>query len=255
MNRVFVQQGLDGEWISQNCYSSAKGFRERGYEVIPFTENDLRGGKLPLSRETIVHGSINMVQAALKQVGVRLPELLDYPHCLRRGFLDREPQEAKLKQILEKFHKPDFSPVFIKPSRSHKLFTGFVVEEFSDLLKISHVDNEERVWVMPPVEFLSEYRIFVLHGQVVGMKHYSGDPFVFPDPEVLRKMLKRAEALPQAAYAIDIGVAYFPERPEKIQTPTLLVEVNDSFALGAYGLSSWIYVQMIEARWKQIVEK
>ena len=107
---------------------------------------------------------------------------------------------------------------------------------------------------MRPIEWLSEYRMFVHNGEVVGMKHYAGDPFIFPDPVVLEKMVKRAQAMVQSAYALDVGVAHFPERPEKIRTPTLLVEANDAYALGAYGLSPLVYVNLIESRWHQMMQ-
>jgi hypothetical protein len=33
----------------------------------------------------------------------------------------------------------------------------------------------------------------------------------------------------------------------------LLVEINDGFALGAYGTPPALYAQMLAARWKQMV--
>lgn len=254
MTTVYVQQNLRGEWINECCFISARGFNQRGYEVIPFTSNQLDDGNLPLTQETIVHGGASQVHKALRQIGVRPPDLMDYPHCLRRGFLDIEPRERKLGDVLEMFHKPDFQPVFIKPSRTQKLFTGFVVEEFKDLLKVRHVENSEYVWVQRPIEFLSEYRIFIHKNEMVGMKHYAGDPLVLPDVDTVRKLLKRAKAMVQVAYSLDIGIANFPKRPPKIQTPTLLVEANDAYALGSYGLPGWIYVQMIEDRWNQMMK-
>jgi hypothetical protein len=255
MTCVYVQTNLDGEWINENCYKAARGFYERGYEVLPFTSDELHDGKLQLSRDTIVCGGVHQVRSALESIGVRPPDLFDYPHCLRRKFLDLAPVEKTLAQVLSQVQEPDFSPVFIKPSRRHKAFTGLVVSEFSDLLKLNGVEPSTRVWTMKPTTFLSEYRIFMHKGEVVGMKHYKGDPFVLPEERRLRLLVKQAKAMAQVAYALDVGVANFPRRPEQIRNPTLLVEANDAHSLGAYGLPSWIYVQMIEDRWKQMTKK
>lgn len=252
---VYVTQDEDGEWLNENLYKAAEGFRKRGQEVRPYTITQLWDGELPLSRDTIVCGGVGAVREALKQIGRRPPDPLDYPPCLRRGFLDSEPQERTLGDILAQVAKPDFRPVFIKPSRDHKRFNGLVVSEFADLLRIGgNIDPSTKVWVMRPVDFQSEYRVFVHKGEVVGVRHYRGDPLVFPNEETLRKLLRRAQAMVQIAYALDVGVAHFPERPEKIRTPTLLVEANDAYALGAYGLPSLTYVQMIEDRWHQMMK-
>ena len=37
------------------------------------------------------------------------------------------------------------------------------------------------------------------------------------------------------------------------QGDTQLVEVNDGFALGNYGLSGGVYTAMIEARWRELM--
>lgn len=254
MSTVYVQQNLDGEWVNENHYKAARGFYSRGYEVIPFTSDQLFGCELPLSRETIVSGGVHQVRKALELIGVRPPDLFDYPHCLRRGFLDSEPKESTLAKVLESLQAPGFSPVFIKPSRQHKLFTGLVVSEFADLLKLPGIDPQAKVWIMRPVKFVSEYRLFMHKGELVGMKHYKGDPLIFPDEKMLRKLLRRAKAMVQVAYSLDVGIADFPERPEQIRNPTLLIEANDAHSLGAYGLPSWIYVQMIEDRWHQMMK-
>lgn len=254
MTTVYVQQNLDGDWANENLYKAAHGFDMRGYEVIPYTTNQLFDGELSLSRETIVCGGVHQVRKALELIKTRPPDILDYPHCLRRGFLDSEPVEKTLAQVIEGVYREGFKPVFIKPSRDHKAFNGLVVSEFADLLKINSADPETKVWIMRPVEFLSEYRIFMHKGKMVGMKHYTGDPLIFPDEKTLRKLLRRAKAMVQVAYALDVGIANFPERPEQIRNPTLLVEANDAYALGAYGLYTWIYVQMIEDRWHQMMK-
>jgi hypothetical protein len=47
------------------------------------------------------------------------------------------------------------------------------------------------------------------------------------------------------ACALDFGVS--------ADGRTLLIEANDAFALGAYGLDAVVYANMLEDRWLQIV--
>ena len=53
------------------------------------------------------------------------------------------------------------------------------------------------------VAFESEWRVFVLRGEVVGIGHYHGDPLRFPDGRVIQEMLQ-AQRDPVAAYRLDV---------------------------------------------------
>lgn len=48
-----------------------------------------------------------------------------------------------------------------------------------------------------------------------------------------------------AGYGIDFGVT--------ADRRTLLVEVNDGYALGCYGLQHDLYAQLLSARWSELV--
>lgn len=244
-----------GEWKSELCYLAYRGFLNRGYDVRPFTAEEMESGTLPLSRETIVHGGIPQIRRALTQIGVPFPRFDTYPYPLRQ-FMDRPPTEVLLEKIVNAVQEPGFKPCFIKPSDTSngvKLFTGTVVSKYADLLKVMHCPENTRVWQMPVMSWISEYRVFVHKHEILSVRCYKGDPLVFPDVAVIRKMLTASKAMPQVAFSMDVGIAHFPERPEKIRTPTLLVEANDAHSLGPYGLPAPLYAHMIEDRWNQIV--
>jgi len=251
MTVVYLLQ-KEGQWANENAYAAFRGFYERGYEIRPYSLQEMAENRLPLTKDTIVHGGIQQVHQALKQLRAPVPRYETYPYSLRK-YMDRPPREVRLAEIIEAVQTPGFRPVFIKPSQDHKAFTGCVVSVFADLLKLNGVSEQTWVWRAPVVSWLSEYRGFVHKGELVGLRHYKGDPLVFPDPKTVKKILVTAKSMPQVAFAVDIGVAHFPERPELIRTPTLMVEANDGHSLGAYGLPSHIYTQMIEDRWKQMV--
>lgn len=103
--------------------------------------------------------------------------------------------------------------------------------------------DDEPVDCAEIVEFVSEHRGFVIHGELIDLRPYKGDPLRFPDPATLRAALAAYAPAP-ASYALDMGVV--------ADGPTLLVEVNDAYATGAYGLAPMRYAQFIEARWSEL---
>lgn len=90
---------------------------------------------------------------------------------------------------------------------------------------------------------MSEFRVFVMHGEILGVRHYAGDPLVFPDPDRVRAAVAAYADAP-ASYALDMGVVE--------DGRTLLVEVNDAYATGCYGLAPVHYAAFIEARWVEL---
>ena len=240
MDKVFIQTWPDGVWLSENQFKAFLGFDERGYEVEPFTFKDLLAGKLNLTPETIVVGSVDAVRKAFQILGVALPDNIDIPECLLE-FSGRDIWDSTLGEI-----RKLKDPVFIKPKVQHKAFTGHIVGSFKDLIETAPLGDDFPVLVQEIVKFVSEYRTMVLRGEILGVKHYCGDPLLFPCPDVIRSMVEKYKGSCPVAYSIDVGVT--PEGG------TLLIEVNDSFALGAYGLCRSKYVDMIEARWMEIVK-
>src|SRR5262249_5079760 len=95
-----------------------------------------------------------------------------------------------------------------------------------------------------PVAFVSEWRYFVHRAAVVGLACYKGEWSVVPDSGVVRRAV--ADHLPAPiAYSLDFGAT--------ADGQTLLVEANDAFALGAYGLDAVVYARMLEDRWLELV--
>lgn len=139
-------------------------------------------------------------------------------------------------------------PVFIKPSQEQKLFTGHVIRAYRDLLRSIECDDATPVQIQGVVEFVSEWRAFILDGEVLSVSHYNGDPMIFPDAATITRFVSLWKEAP-VAYSADFGIV---RDAELSSARSLLVEVNDAFALGAYGLNSIAYARMIEARWRQM---
>jgi hypothetical protein len=242
LKRVYIKRA-GGEIASEACFAAWKGFGVKGYSLDFFEWDELTGRHLPLSRETLVVGGTVAVHKALKQIGVSIPAPLNVPEPLL-PFTGRKLWTTTLGEIRRQFEVSGSDPVFVKPLASAKEFAGMVVAGVTDLARVRHLEDDLAVQAAEPVAFVSEWRYFVLQGKVVGTAHYKGDCFIHPDAASVRNAVTACTAAP-AAYGLDFGVT--------ADSRTLLIEANDGFALGCYGLDPVIYAEMLEARWCEIV--
>lgn len=238
MRTVYILARDDGEFPSTSCYAAWHGFTSLNYAVRKFSVEQLP--ELELSPETIVAGSIRAVRTALGRIGRPVPPDLNTPPGTE-PFLGRGSWASTLGEI----RKLKRVPVFVKPFDQGKIFVGHVIHGFGDLLKSVDFDDDTPVLAQDAVEFQSEWRGFILRREVVGLRHYKGDPLLFPDPAVIHEILAAYED-PFVAHSLDVGI----DR----QRRTLLVEMNDAYALGDYGLPSITYARMIEARWDEMCQ-
>jgi hypothetical protein len=249
--KVYVQIQPDTQrFIDPNVFNAWYGFDKSGIETVPFTWPELRDGEIELTRDALVVGGILPVRTAVERLGGNTPANMDYPDCLwpylHRGLRRATLQDAHRLCVDDKVEPP----VFIKPVTGHKEFDGHTLSRFRDLIRTAAWVTqapETEVWISEVVEFVTECRYFVSRGKVVGVGFYRGDPLQLPNGSVVAEAVKVYEATGEApvAYTIDFGVLNTGE--------TALVEVNDGFAFGCYGLSALKHCRMLEDRWCQML--
>ena len=241
VERVFIQVNDDGKFPNVPLFTAARGFEARGRDVTHMTVEEIEGRDA--RPEHLVFGGAHVVREYLGRMGVQ-PLDFDYPEALV-PFLRREFEVEVLGAIRSRYNEPG-DPVFIKPVE-HKLFTGHVVQRFRDLIKSQEADSTTLVYVVGHVEFVTEWRFYVERGRVVGADHYKGQPLLFPEPGPVAAAATAMSAYEDApvAYGLDFGVCS--------DGITRLVEANDMFAMGNYGLDGVVYSHLVEMRWEQLV--
>jgi len=235
---VYVQIASDGEFLDENGFKVFDGFTKLGKEVIKFNNVEV----LNLTKNDIVFGSVNTTLRAFDILGVKRPEALNYPDSLK-SFLRREITECTLKDVLTE-HK---WPIFVKPKYIHKAFDGLVISEFKDILQLPHTYSDLTVLTSPVMRFKSEYRVYVIDDEIINISHYTGNPLESIST-VITSIIVSAYSLDKnrpISYALDLGL--------NENGCTTIVEVNDFYALGSYGLDSLEYCRGIELRWKEII--
>lgn len=121
-------------------------------------------------------------------------------------------------------------------------------EDPDDLRAIGAVSKHLKIWCSDVVVWRSEWRVFVIDDRVVGQRHYAGEPWTLPAPNVVTECVGLLAAEPNRpdAYAIDFGILD--------RGATALVERNDGFSIGSYGLATENYADLLIARWTQLVD-
>ena len=228
-------QGKRGVPGTTSAYSAYLGFLDMGFEVGVFDDpRELEDAP----REDIVVGGVGIVRSRLEALGVDCPSV-DYPEELK-AFLGRKVWHSTIDQVscdMESW------PLFVKPVEE-KRFTGCVIKSTSDLVGKGCSGENLEVICSDAVAMVSEYRCFVRRGEILDVRRYRGDWSVAPDRAVVESAISAYSSAP-AGYAADFAVTDKGE--------TILVEVNDGFSLGSYGLWHDLYAQLLSARWAELV--
>jgi hypothetical protein len=222
-------------------------FERRGTPVELYTLKRIQRRNLPLSSATFIAGDMDAMHGAMSQLEIDIPAPNDYPESLT-PFLCRRVWKSTLAEVERRVFAEAAPPVFVKPSARRKNFTGRVVGLSSDFMQIGAVSRRQEVWCSEVVVWKSEFRVYVVDDEIVGLDHYAGDPDATLDLSTVQQALlayRRSGEAP-SAYGIDFGVLETGE--------SALVEANDGYALGAYKVAARPYTDLLVRRWHELLQ-
>lgn len=234
--KVYIQSYSNGTPHNYNFMNAFQGFREMGFETIPFSDTaQLQDGQ----PENIVVGYVGTIRQRLKQLNRQITEM-DYPEELS-DYLGRKVWKTTM---LDVSNAPETWPVFVKPLED-KQFTGVVVHSTKDLIGCGIQGVNQEVYCSEVLDFKAEWRCFVRYQEILDVRPYKGDWRLHYDSTVIENAVRDYRTAP-AGYAIDFGLTQ--------DGRTLLLEVNDGYALGCYGLMHLHYAKLLSARWAEMTE-
>ena len=179
-------------------------------------------------------GSIEFVSTWLKIFkGIEQENAIEIPPILRTDeFLKRKYSIRKANEI------PKSGKYFIKDATQLKVFSYdgnleyFLFDEIFDPPK-NELDttlklNPNHLYqVSEVVKILSEYRVYIISGEIVSIEFYNGNPTIFPDIELIKKAnnLYSTQYDYPKSYSLDVMV-----------TPkgTAITEIHNFTSLGLY---------------------
>jgi hypothetical protein len=234
--KAYFQKFKEGHPANINFCTAYEGFFQMGFEML-FVDN---GKQIPLQAgDYVAVGDIHFVHTALDYLGYGYQKCFDYPAALEKYF----GRKIHTSTIDEVDGNPALWNVFIKPKGFTKRFTGRVVRGTKDLVGCGDQFSNIPVWVSEIVDFVAEWRVFVRYGDILDVRPYKGDWRATFDAAVIENAVTDFKHAPHG-YALDFGVTK--------DGRTLLVEANDGYSIGAYGLHFNSYAKLLSARWAQL---
>lgn len=214
------------------------GMLSHGVETRPYYWID-DIATMSLSPTVGIAGYIQDVHEGLRLLGRPIPENVDYPLELQ-PYLGRSFGVSTLGAV-----RSMTEPIFVKP-QEHKKFTGFVWRnDASSRMWAVTIPDETPVFVSEVVEFVAEFRAFILGHDILDVRPYKGDWSKGPHRGIVEQAAKvHREAGAPVAYCCDWGVTS--------DGRTLLVERNEGYSCGSYGLRPPLYATFLAARWYEM---
>lgn len=232
--KVYIRASNKDIPHNYNFMCAYQGFREMGFEIVLYRD---REGLADSTKEDIVVGYVGEVRRRLADFGIETPDI-DYPEELKK-YLGRKIWKTKMSAVTD---HPESWPVFVKPVED-KQFTGVVVNSPKDLIGCGICGVDQDVYCSEVVEIAAEWRCFVRYGKIQDVRHYKGDWRLHSDPRVIESAVSDYTSAP-AGYTADFGLTS--------DGRTILIEVNDGYSLGCYGLFYTDYAKLLSARWAEL---
>jgi hypothetical protein len=231
-----------------------------------------------LSSTDLVVALPSLVDLALGELGIPVPEPPDYPSCLQH-LLRRKVWRSTLKGVQTQLASGEApQSMFIKPAEGAKGFSGTLVKGPADdmlnmLLDASIFPSlypEMPVHCSEVVEMNSEYAVYVVDGVVRATCHYmckqstcrcsNGEKFLSGEASAVEldaSVVEQAVGLLSASeetrtlcgYRADFALVRTAGGEDGETFETGLVEVNDGYVSGRYeGMPAKDFTDMIVAR-------
>jgi hypothetical protein len=220
-----------------DCASAMFGAIETGQDYKLKSYEDLISGKLdPLLKTNLFVGSVEFMQEVFRRVGlnnVRLPA--------------NSNRESQIITLSEAFELAKTKQIFIKPYEI-KAFPATILDG-ANYSYLNNVPRDTKVFCYEPFNspIWSEWRCYIHNNQLVDVRNYSGEfkslPYLGGIPNLIKS--NKDLGFPNT-YTIDIA--------ELENLKQVVVEYNDMWAIGNYGVPNDLYLEMLKTRYFDIMK-
>ena len=232
---IYIQK-KDNEDIPHHfdCACAMYGAIDLGLDYILVSFEEVKNGKFDsLIKNNLFVGSVEFMTEVFNRVGIEQPRL---PINNLRPY-----EEMKLRDFKYEY------PVFIKP-KSIKAFTGFVVDDYSKSM-LNTLDKELDIIIQQVINFNSEWRFYIFRNKIVDIRHYSGrmDINLIGAVNNFNKLDDSTFKNFPETFVMDIG--FYNDSDSYT-----IIEFNDMWAIGNYGVPNDLYVRMLKDRYFDIIK-
>jgi len=232
---IYLQSNNDNIPYHFDTACALYGAIDMGLDYKLKTLEDVCSGKYDmLIKNNLFVGSVEFMKEVFNRIGltdIRVPRNSN-----------RESKIITLKEAKEISKSED---IFIKPIEI-KLFTGFVLDKMIHA-SISNISDDTEVLSYKPFEspIVSEWRCYIRNNEVEDSRNYSGDFKISPNYKYVESIINENTDFPRC-YTIDVGILESGEN--------VVVEFNDMWAIGNYGMDNYLYLRMLRERYFEIIK-
>lgn len=235
---IYIQSNFDKTLAHHfDCSCALYGAIESGLEYRLVTFDEVSNGKFDmLIKSNLFIGSTEFMREVFKRVGlndVRLPV-----------------NSNRVSEIitLDEAHKRVLNGerIFIKPIEI-KLFSGLILDGMTYTC-LNNISGDTKVMAYKPFgsKIITEWRLYIHNNKIVDSRNYSGDFKLSPNYDYVIEVVRdNANSFP-CAYTVDVAVLESGEN--------VVVEFNDMWAIGNYGIPNDIYLNLLRDRYFQIIK-
>lgn len=242
MNYKAYIHSLNNFPVADWAVSALIGFRESQMDTILFEDIE----EVPTSKFNIVVSNIEDTNKYFNRFGIppkqalNIPDQLNKYDYLRRGIgtFDMKYFRENYKDILK-----TNGGIFIKPNGRSKEFIAGVMKKPETIDCFKNISDDCPILLSEVIDIVSEYRGYVYDKKLQGLYWYTGDFKKFPDTDLIDEMIEKYTDQP-AGFSLDVGITNNGQ--------TVLIECNDGWSLGNYGLSPSKYKKLLTKRWIEI---
>jgi hypothetical protein len=210
------------------------GAQDNGQEIRLTSFEEVQSGKFDsLIKSHLFVGSVEFMREVFSRAGKfpRLPK-----NSNRREEITTLGQARRTIEIV--------GPLFIKPVQT-KLFSGAVYDPmFIGSLDKFDRDTEVIITQAFGQRILTEWRCYVHYNKIIDARNYSGDFKIAPNWDYGQSIINENSDFPDA-YVVDLGVLE--------NGANVVIEFNDMWVIGNYGIENSEYYKLLRARYFQIV--
>jgi hypothetical protein len=231
--------------------SALFGAADNGYRWKYITYDEVESGNVDLAIPNNLYvGSVEFMLEVFNRVGI------SYEDIQLPKNSNRDSVILPMGDVRTRISNGEM--LFVK-SIQPKLFTGCVLDKFS-VRSLSTISDSTlvRVYDLFQYDIVSEWRVYIdvslsteasIHNAIKGIKNYSGDEFISPPPKsfITNIILENIIDNFPSQYTIDIGILENGE--------VVVIEYNDMWAIGNYGIDNSTYFHLLRKRYFEIINK
>ena len=218
------------------------GAKDNGQTFRLTSIEEISSGKFDaLIRQHLFVGSVEFMTEVFSRIGKVVTSM--------------PPSQASITSNLKeaKLRIADGQKFFIKPTQT-KLFSGMVFDTMTLSTLDPYPDNTE-VLVSLPFEYkiTSEWRCYIRFNKIIDARNYSGDFKEIPNFSWAETYLSENDGVFEfnklktypSAFTMDLGVLE--------NGRTVIIEYNDMWAIGNYGIDNSDYYKLLRERYFEII--